>query len=107
LCPAFFGKDQSTTYDFYNPSVSARQLGFGQLPIGLYFSDLIKPRETIPNNIQYRRFLDQVPDSATINHDSWMFSGFFSPLLNIWWAEWYDPFLCVSPRIYCENLDPD
>jgi hypothetical protein len=40
-----FGKDQSATYEFYNPSVSARQLGFGQLPIGLYFSDLIKPRE--------------------------------------------------------------
>jgi hypothetical protein len=40
-----FAKDQSTTYEFYNPSVSARQLGFGQLSIGLYFSNLITPRE--------------------------------------------------------------
>jgi hypothetical protein len=31
-----FGKDPSSTYEFYNPLVSARQLGFGQLPIGLY-----------------------------------------------------------------------
>jgi hypothetical protein len=38
-----FGKDQSASYEFYNPSVSARQLGFSQLLIGLYFSNLVKP----------------------------------------------------------------
>jgi hypothetical protein len=48
-----FGKDQSATYEFYNPSVCARQLGFGQLPLGLYFSDLIKPREIIPSGTCY------------------------------------------------------
>jgi hypothetical protein len=79
-----FGKDQPASYEFYNPSVSARRLGFGQLPIGLYFSDLIKPRETIPNDIHYHRLLDWVPDSSTINLDSWRFSSFSSPLVNIW-----------------------
>jgi hypothetical protein len=102
-----FGKDQSATYKFYNPSVSARQLGFGQLPIGLYFSDLIKPREIIHDNIHYCRLLDRVLDSATINLDSRKFSSFSSLLFNIWWAEWYDHLFCVSPRIYCEKLDPD
>jgi hypothetical protein len=53
-----FGKDQSTSYEFYNPSVSAHQLGFGQLPIGLYFSDLVKPREIIPNDTHYCCLLD-------------------------------------------------
>jgi hypothetical protein len=70
LPSCIFGKNQPTTYDFYNPSVSARQLGFGQLPTGLFFSDLIKPWEIIPDNIHYRRFLDRVPDSATIDLDS-------------------------------------
>jgi hypothetical protein len=46
-------------------------LGFGLLPIGLYFYDLIKPREIIPNDIHYRRLLDWVPDSSTMNLDSW------------------------------------
>jgi hypothetical protein len=41
LPSCIFGKDQSTTYEFYNPSASSRQLGFGQLSIVL--SDLIKP----------------------------------------------------------------
>jgi hypothetical protein len=82
-------------------------LGFGQLPIGLYFSDLIKPREIIPNDIHYHHLLDWVPDSSTINLDSWRFSSFSSLFLNIWWAEWYEHFFCVSPRTYCEKLDPD
>jgi hypothetical protein len=82
-----FEKDQSATYEFYNPSVCARQLGFAQLSIRLYFSDLIKPREIIPSGTCYQRLLDWVPDSATINRDSWRFSGFSSPLFNVWWAE--------------------
>jgi hypothetical protein len=48
-----FGKDQSATYDFYNPLASARQLGFGQLSISLNFSDLIKPLEIIPSGTHY------------------------------------------------------
>jgi hypothetical protein len=101
-----FGKDQSDTYEFYNPSVCARQLGFGQLSIGLYFSNLIKPPEIIPSGTSYQRLLDRVPDSATVDLDSWRFSGFSSPLFNIWWAEWCDHLFCISPRIYCEKLDP-
>jgi hypothetical protein len=107
LLSCVFGKDQLASYEFYNPSVSARQLGFGQLLIGLYFSVLIKPREIIPNDIHYRHLLDWVIDSSTINLDSWRFSSFSSPFFNIWWAEWYDHLFCVSPRIYCEKLDPD
>jgi hypothetical protein len=74
-----FGKDQSATYEFYNPSVCARQLGFGQLPIGLYFSDMIKPREIIPSGTCYQRLSDRVPDSTTIDLDSCRFSGFCPP----------------------------
>jgi hypothetical protein len=45
-------------------------LGFSQLLIGLYFSNLVKPWEIIPDDIHYRRLLDWVPDSSTINLDS-------------------------------------
>jgi hypothetical protein len=79
-----FGKDQSDSYEFYNPSVCAHQLGFGQLLFDLYFSDLIKPREIIPSGTHYQRLLDRVPDSSTINLASWRFSSFTSSLFNIW-----------------------
>jgi hypothetical protein len=101
-----FGKDQLTTYEFCNPSVCARRLRFGQLPIGLYFSDLIKLQKIIPSGIYYQHLLDWVPDFATIDLASWTFSSFTSSLLNIWWVEWCDHLFCVSPRIYCEKLDP-
>ena len=72
LLPAnFFGKDQLATYEFYSPSVAARQLGFGQLPIGLYFSDLIKPREVTPDPVHYRLLRNLIPTSATVDLDTW------------------------------------
>jgi hypothetical protein len=59
ILPSYvYGKDQPASYEFCNPSVSARQLGFGQLSIGLYFSDLVKPREIIPDDIHYCRLID-------------------------------------------------
>jgi hypothetical protein len=101
-----FGKDQSSTYEFYNPLVSARQLGFGQLPICLYFSNLIKPQEVVPNGTHYQSLLDMIPYSSTVNLDSWKFATFTSPLFNIWWEQWCDHLFCVSPKPYCEKLDP-
>jgi hypothetical protein len=77
------------------------------LPIGLYFSDLIKPREIIPSGTCYQRLLDRVPDSGTINLDSRRFLGFSSSLFNVWWEKWCDHLFCVSPKIYCQQLDPD
>jgi hypothetical protein len=35
----------------------ARQMGFGQLPLALFFADKVKPRETINNSIEYNRIL--------------------------------------------------
>jgi hypothetical protein len=36
-----FGKDQSATYEFYNPSVCARKLGFSLVSCQLTFSSII------------------------------------------------------------------
>jgi len=36
-----------TSYEFYNPSIAARQLGFEQLPPGLFFVDKLRPREVV------------------------------------------------------------
>jgi len=37
-----------TSYEFFYPSIVARQMGFGQLPPALFFADKVKPRETSP-----------------------------------------------------------
>jgi hypothetical protein len=35
----FTGRSQKPSYEFYYPSVAARQLGFGQVPVHLFFAD--------------------------------------------------------------------
>jgi hypothetical protein len=45
------------SYEFYNPSIAARQLGFGQLPPKLFFADKLKPREAISSGIEFSRIL--------------------------------------------------
>lgn len=47
------GLGRSRSCEFHHPSVSACQLGFGQLPIHLFFMDLIKPREILTSSLQY------------------------------------------------------
>jgi hypothetical protein len=49
------GKNTNTTYEFYNPSALACQLGFGQLPIKLYYADVVKPREAITSGLEWIR----------------------------------------------------
>jgi len=49
------GKNSSPTYEFYNPSALACQLGFGQLPIRLCYADVVKPRETITSGLEWLR----------------------------------------------------
>jgi len=49
------GKTCNLTYEFYNPSALPRQLAFGQLPIALCYTDVVKPRETITSGLEWIR----------------------------------------------------
>jgi hypothetical protein len=44
-------------YEFYNPSISARQMGFGQLPPCVFFADKLKPREAVNSGLEFNRIL--------------------------------------------------
>ncbi|KAM0849571.1 hypothetical protein ACQ4PT_053643 [Festuca glaucescens] len=108
LLPSNFFGTLPGTYEFYNPSVAARQLCFGQLPIGLYFENLIRPREIIPiSGLYYSQLRKYNPDSATINLDGWKCSSFTPHVFRVWWAEWCEHLFCVSAAVYCEKLNPN
>jgi len=49
------GKTSNPTYEFYNPLALARQLAFGQLPIGLCYADVVKPREAKTSGLEWIR----------------------------------------------------
>jgi hypothetical protein len=42
-----------TSYEFFCPSIVARQVGFGQLPLALFFANKVKPREVVTTGIEY------------------------------------------------------
>ena len=81
------GKNTSITYEFYNPSAVAHQLAFGQLPIRLYYADVMKPRETITSGLDWDKVVKLPPDADTTNVDlsTWVPTSFITESYKSWW----------------------
>ncbi|RLM48734.1 hypothetical protein C2845_PMPSC004515 [Panicum miliaceum] len=108
ILPAnFFSGKDSPTYEFYCPSAAARQLGFGQLPIRVYFAGQAKFRDGLTSSLDYSRLCDLVPDSSTIDLNGWSVASFATQQYKLWWAEWKQHLFCKSPSSYCNILDPE
>jgi len=105
----FFGgrKASVQTYEFYNPLALARQLAFGQLPIALCYADVIKPRETITNYLEWIR-IAQLPPNADTNVDLsvWVPALFITQAYKQWWEEWKEHLFCRSALTYHGMIDP-
>jgi len=102
------GKTSPQTYEFYNPSALARQLAFGQLPIALYYADLIKPRETITSLLEWIR-VAQLSSRADTDVDlsEWVPAAFITQAYKQWWAEWKEHLFCKSALLYRGMIDPE
>jgi hypothetical protein len=70
------GRGQQPSYKFCYPSVGARQLGLSQLPVRLFFANLVKPRETVGSALEYDWLKYLVPDAETIDLEGWRISSF-------------------------------
>ena len=107
ILPAnFFSGKDAPTYEFYNPSAAARQLGMGQLPIQVYFAGRAKFRDGLTTGLDYSRLRDRIPDSTTIDLNDWIVAPFAVQPFKLWWAEWKQYLFCNSPSAYCNLLDP-
>nr|BAI39936.1 aminotransferase-like [Oryza sativa Indica Group] len=63
------GRNIQVSYEFYHPMSSARQLGVGQLPIGLFFADKIQCRGEISSTLMMHRLLNlQGPPLGSIEN---------------------------------------
>nr|AAM14681.1 Unknown protein [Oryza sativa Japonica Group]AAN04931.1 Putative retroelement [Oryza sativa Japonica Group]AAP52171.1 hypothetical protein LOC_Os10g06400 [Oryza sativa Japonica Group] len=63
------GRNVQASYEFYHPMSSARQLGLGQLPIGLFFADKIQCRGEISSTLMMDRLLNlQGPPLGSIEN---------------------------------------
>nr|CAD39342.2 OSJNBa0094O15.11 [Oryza sativa Japonica Group] len=78
------GRNIQTSYEFYHPMSSARQLGMGQLPISLFFADKIQCRGGILSTLMMDRLLSlQGPPLGSI--DNIELATFRSKSFDRWW----------------------
>jgi hypothetical protein len=96
----FTGQSHQPSYEFYYPSIVARQLGFGQLPVRLFFTDLVKPRETVSNRLEYDRLKSLVLDAETIDLEGWITGSFTTKPFKQWCLEWSLHLFCASAKTY-------
>jgi hypothetical protein len=96
----FTRRSHQPSYEFYYPSIVARQLGFGQLPVRLFFTDLVKPRETVSNRLEYDRLKSLVLDAETIDLEGWITGSFTTKPFKQWCLEWSLHLFCASAKTY-------
>nr|ABA97350.1 hypothetical protein LOC_Os12g16140 [Oryza sativa Japonica Group] len=79
------GRNIQVSYEFYHPMSSARQLGLGQLPIGLLFADKIQCRGKITSTLMMDRLLN-LPGPPLSSIDNIELAGFRSKNFDRWWG---------------------
>jgi len=102
-------KNTNTTYEFYNPSALSHQLAFGQLPIKLCYSDVVKPREMITSRLEWIRIAQLQPDADTTYIDllAWVPALFITQSYKLLWEEWKEHLFKVSVHMYQNMIDPE
>jgi hypothetical protein len=82
------GSKAFCSYEFYHPSVAARQLGFGQLPPSLFYVGQIKARATVDNAIQWNWLVGRTADVVTGDLAGFSPAPRSTRLFDRWWGEW-------------------
>nr|ABF97184.1 hypothetical protein LOC_Os03g37180 [Oryza sativa Japonica Group] len=100
------GRNIQVSYELYHPMSSARQLGVGQLPIGLFFADKIQCRGEISSTLMMDWLLNlQGPPLGSIENIE--LAGFKSKNFDRWWGEWKLHLFHQSASMYMTDLFPD
>ena len=99
------GKD-TPSYEFYNPSVAARQLEFGQMPPFPFFASKVQFRGVLDNSsLSYSRLKDLEPDVDMTLLADWQIAPFAATTFIQWWSEWQEHIFCKSANLYCMALN--
>ena len=106
ILPANFtsGKE-APTFEFYNPSTAARQLGLGQVPPLPFFAVKVQFREAINNALSYDRLKNLEPNIDMTLLANWQIAPFTTIPFTQWWSEWQEHLFCKSINLYCTALN--
>nr|BAD11630.1 aminotransferase-like protein [Oryza sativa Japonica Group] len=100
------GKNIQISYEFYHPMSAAKQLGLGQLSIGLYFADRIQSRGEITLALMMDRLLNiEGPSLGSIENIEQALFG--SKSFDQWWVEWKKHLFHQTTSMYMTDLFSD
>jgi len=79
-----------------------------QLPIGLSYADVVKPRETITSGLEWIRIAQLQPnaDTSDIDLSAWIPAHFFTQAHKQWWEVWKEHLFCTSALTYRGMINP-
>jgi hypothetical protein len=103
----FTSRSHQPSYEFYYPSVAARQLDFGQVPVHLFFADRVKPRETVNSHVEYDRLKNLILDAENVDLEGWIICSFTTRPFKQWWSEWSLHLFCASAKTHYHQFDPN
>jgi hypothetical protein len=108
ILPAEFcgGRQNHSTYEYYQPNMMARQLGCGQVPPRLFLHEFLKPKEEIKESLQAKRVFEY-QCSPTIYPWSFVPTSIVHPLFVSWWQELHDHIFSEPVHSFCLELMPD
>jgi hypothetical protein len=109
VLPAEFhhGRSLNPTYEFYNPNMAARQLGCGQLPPKLFFSEMIRPREELKDSIQQIRIFELTKNLPRYEPSPFSIIDIAHPTFSAWWHDWHSHLFKMPVHPLCQKLNPD
>ena len=93
-------RTQVRSYEFYYPAVATRQLGFGQLPPCLFYSDKTKGTALITSNIEFNRVVDLTDNLDLGTFADLIMEPLSSRPFNAWWSEWHLHNFCKNSAFY-------
>jgi hypothetical protein len=108
ILPAEFcgGRQNHSTFEYYQPNMMARQLGCGQVPPRLFLHEFLKPREEIKENLQARRVFEY-QCSPTVYTWPFVPTSIAHPSFTSWWQEFHDHIFSEPVHSFCLELMPD
>jgi hypothetical protein len=94
------GRQNHSTFQYYQPNMIAQQLGCGQVPPRLILHEFLKPREEIKENLQARRVFEY-QCSPTVY--TWPFppTSITHPSFTSWWQEFHDHIFSEPVHSFC------
>lgn len=112
LCPGIlpaeiFASKERRSYEFYYPSVVARQFLFGQTPIFPFFAEIVQPRNSVPSGLFYDRLKASMIKDPIIDISDWTAASFTTRAFRVWWREFRQHAFNIATSTYCLKIDAD